>query len=319
MNKDDLNLPVNIPEQSHNVTVTVTSPTTSSFANVIVVTTTASGSKPHSSTGGRLLLTSCTQRNSQDELDQKELVNRHDCFKLVRELNREVTTYRGLLLGLGSVGDCEQLREDLKKSRRKSQMLIKEIKTKLVPWIASNKVVEERLHPEWYRICTIFICCMDVLYTEMTKTLSLQQTFCLYSDSCSLINVGWNVHDAQTKMMGDNLSLDIFLEKLYAEREETMQLERELADLQQVTKELKFAMKTKFPVSKSLESISLPVVNNNQFIAPNTDQDWHGSNQSSLAGDRKCHYKRCICWTVIVTFIATLLAAVVILCFIFAS
>lgn len=265
------------------------------------------------STGGRLL-TSCTQRNSQDELDQRDVCSRHECLKLVKELNREVTAYRSLLLGLGSVGDCEQLREDLKRTRRKAQMSIKEVKTRLVPWLTCHS--DGGTHPEWGRIWTIFVCCMDVLQTEMAKTLTLQQTFCLYSDSCSLINAGWNGNDAGVKAMADNLSLDVFLEKMYIEREETMQLERELVDLHQVVEELRTIIKVKIPISESMDSISLPG-NNNRF--PSTlEQGAPRSERSSSVGERGCQ-RSCLCWAIVTTIVTFVVATVLGVCIVFLS
>ena len=43
--------------------------------------------------------------------------------KLLRDLNREVSAYHNMALALGGSSDCEQLRGELKRTRRKAQEL----------------------------------------------------------------------------------------------------------------------------------------------------------------------------------------------------
>lgn len=54
-------------------------------------------------------------------------------FQLIRELNRETSHHRHLAVGLGGSGDCERLRDELKRSRRRAQDLARQAKLKLDP------------------------------------------------------------------------------------------------------------------------------------------------------------------------------------------
>lgn len=54
-------------------------------------------------------------------------------FQLIRELNRETSHHRHLAVGLGGSGDCERLRDELKRSRRRAQDLARQAKIKLDP------------------------------------------------------------------------------------------------------------------------------------------------------------------------------------------
>jgi hypothetical protein len=51
----------------------------------------------------------------------------------VTELNREVSTHHALALLLGGSGDCGQLRDELKRARRRAQELAKQARLKLLP------------------------------------------------------------------------------------------------------------------------------------------------------------------------------------------
>jgi hypothetical protein len=52
-------------------------------------------------------------------------------LQLLRDLNREVSAYHNMALALGGSSDCEQLRGELKRTRRKAQELASLNKAKL--------------------------------------------------------------------------------------------------------------------------------------------------------------------------------------------
>jgi hypothetical protein len=54
-------------------------------------------------------------------------------LQLVTDLNREVSAHHSLALTLGGSGDNSQLREELKRARRRAQELAKQARLKLMP------------------------------------------------------------------------------------------------------------------------------------------------------------------------------------------
>nr|XP_027235212.1 uncharacterized protein LOC113826506 [Penaeus vannamei] len=94
----------------------------------------------------------CTQSDRRVSTSSNEFSGRGECLKLIRELNRETSHHRHLAVGLGGSGDCERLRDELKRSRRRAQDLARQAKLKLDPHLQETGDVAHpnsptHLHP----------------------------------------------------------------------------------------------------------------------------------------------------------------------------
>ncbi|KAK8724800.1 hypothetical protein OTU49_010925, partial [Cherax quadricarinatus] len=101
----------------------------------------------------------CSNSDQRSNLNTLEFTGKTECLKFIRELNRETSSYRHLAVGLGGSGDCDQLREELKRSRRRAQDLAREAKNKLTPHLHQG----ERVMGEVARLWRILFCCIRVL------------------------------------------------------------------------------------------------------------------------------------------------------------
>ncbi|XP_046404153.1 uncharacterized protein LOC124169557 [Ischnura elegans] len=94
-----------------------------------------------------------------------EMSAKAECLKLLRELNRAISSHRNLALCLGGSGDCEQLRDELKRARRKAQETLKQTRMKLSPYLQDQKL-SDRERMEMERLWYLYYCCVCVLAGE---------------------------------------------------------------------------------------------------------------------------------------------------------
>ncbi|XP_076031400.1 regulator of G-protein signaling 9-binding protein-like [Oratosquilla oratoria] len=139
-----------------------------------------------------LWLPYCTQPDRRTPGELVDFSGKAECLKLIRDVNRETSTYRHLAVSLGGSGDCKHLRQELKRSRRRARDVARQAKTKLL-----SCVLDPRLGPgekrETERLCRLLFYCIRVLEQELLRTLSLQRSFTLHQEGAlSLINTGVN-------------------------------------------------------------------------------------------------------------------------------
>lgn len=125
------------------------------------------------------LLSSCTQSNSLEDLGYSPGYGKQDCLKLIRELNRELSTYHTILLSLNLHNDCDKVHEDLKRSRRKALDVVQVLKVKLP---SRGLRLNQDHHMEVEKLWSLFVSCLDSLYLEMNRTLTLQEMLMMHSD-----------------------------------------------------------------------------------------------------------------------------------------
>ncbi|XP_071438591.1 uncharacterized protein [Hetaerina americana] len=122
-------------------------------------------------------------------MQSMEMSAKAECLKLLRELNRAISSHRNLALCLGGSGDCEQLRDELKRARRKAQEMLKQTRMKLAPYLQDQKL-SDRERMEMERLWYLYYCCVCVLEVEMRRTLGLQRLFALHTAPVGFINTG---------------------------------------------------------------------------------------------------------------------------------
>ncbi|XP_018425514.1 PREDICTED: regulator of G-protein signaling 9-binding protein [Nanorana parkeri] len=112
-----------------------------------------------------------------------------ECRALLDALNKVTACYRHLVLTIGGTSDSQNLREELKKTRRKAQELAVANRNKLTGTLKDASLVKED-KAEFERLWVIFSTCMDILETDMRRALELGQEFPLNIPKKHLIQTG---------------------------------------------------------------------------------------------------------------------------------
>ncbi|KAK4012720.1 hypothetical protein OUZ56_024956 [Daphnia magna] len=122
-------------------------------------------------------------QNQQQHCVDSSVTDPVQCFKLLRELNGQVSAYHQLATSLGtSSGDGQNLRGRLKRTRRRARQLASTVRRFILTLDSAGSESCGRL---W---CLLY-CCLYVLALEMQRTLQLQCTFALYP-AAGFINTG---------------------------------------------------------------------------------------------------------------------------------
>ncbi|KAG7156497.1 Regulator of G-protein signaling 9-binding protein-like [Homarus americanus] len=233
----------------------------------------------------------------------------------IRELNRETSSYRHLAVGLGGSGDCDQLREELKRSRRRAQDLAREAKNKLSPHLLEADTVR----PEVARLWRILFCCIRVLEQEMLRTLTLQHTFGLHLGPIGLINTGVHEYGSSHRSGPPGDCLDLSLtDRLALERAEVNQLHKELIDLRNLINVMESSLDMKTWILDELTEKQL-------LAAINEDSNSCQENTESVCSEAESvgeesintvQRRRCLCWivtsVVLVFFLSTVMGILVV-------
>ncbi|XP_045611951.2 regulator of G-protein signaling 9-binding protein [Procambarus clarkii] len=241
-----------------------------------------------------------------------EFAGKADCLKFIRELNRETSSYRHLAVGLGGSGDCDQLREELKRSRRRAQDLAREAKNKLSPYLQEGDTVR----PEVARLWRILFCCIRVLEQEMLRTLTLQHTFGLHLGPIGLINTGVHEYGSNHRSAppGDNNDLSLS-DRLALERAEVNQLHKELIDLRNLINVMESSLDMKAWIMDELTEKQLLAAISDDSNSCQDNNDSVCSEAESVGEEsvNTVRRRRCLCWMVtgvVVAFLACTLLGI---------
>ncbi|XP_059488159.1 regulator of G-protein signaling 9-binding protein-like [Neocloeon triangulifer] len=112
-----------------------------------------------------------------------------ECLRLVTDLNREVSSHHSLARTLGGSGDNSQLRDELKRTRKRAQELTKQARLKLMPALSDSKL-NEKDRAEIERLWYLYCCCVCILEGDMQRSLSLLRLFSLSGAPAGFINTG---------------------------------------------------------------------------------------------------------------------------------
>ncbi|XP_026574820.1 regulator of G-protein signaling 9-binding protein-like [Pseudonaja textilis] len=114
---------------------------------------------------------------------------KEECKALLDALSKVTACYRHLVLTVGGAADSQELREELKKSRRKAQELAGVTRTKLTAALR-DKALSREERPEFERLWVIFSACLEILESDMRRALELGQAFPLHVPKKPLIQTG---------------------------------------------------------------------------------------------------------------------------------
>ncbi|XP_065573495.1 regulator of G-protein signaling 9-binding protein-like isoform X2 [Artemia franciscana] len=236
---------------------------------------------------------------------------------LLRELNREVSSCHLLALTLGGSGDCEKLRQELKRCRRKAQELGKATKGKLQNCNCSK--LSEMNKKEVARLWCLLYCCFHVLATEMRRILLLQQRFALYKPSSNLINTGLPEYESSLRIFPYLNHTDVSIgDKMLLDWTERGQLQREIHEIEC----------TMVDVKALADSSGADIVDyHHGLLDLEDDAEGCGSYQggdsetSSFVEDSSMtpQHRQCVCGVMVVAISVFVLAAVLGVCIAFIS
>ncbi|XP_041048017.1 regulator of G-protein signaling 9-binding protein [Carcharodon carcharias] len=112
-----------------------------------------------------------------------------ECKTLLDALNKVSACYRHLVICVGGTSDSQNLREELKKTRQKAQVLASANKNKLTT-ILKDKTISKDDRAEFERLWVLFSTCMEILEIDMRRALDLGQEFPLNVPTKHLIQTG---------------------------------------------------------------------------------------------------------------------------------
>ncbi|XP_078084800.1 regulator of G-protein signaling 9-binding protein-like [Mustelus asterias] len=152
---------------------------------------------------------------------------RDDCRALVDSLNKVTGCYKHLAIGVGGSSDCTNLRDELRKTREKTQDLAMVIRNKLTAVLRDKNLSKEE-RAEMERLWVIFSSNLETFQMDMYKVFELGQGFPLSGTEKPLIQTGMSggtsevaaralsvqniVHDSTLNV--ENLELDELEEQI---------------------------------------------------------------------------------------------------------
>ncbi|CAG5853521.1 regulator of G-protein signaling 9-binding protein [Menidia menidia] len=116
-------------------------------------------------------------------------MGKEECKTMLDALNKVTACYRHLVIALGSTSDSQNLREELKKTRKKAQELAVANRTKLTT-LLKDKSLSKDDRAEYERLWVLFSSSMDLLEVDMKRSLEIAQDFPLKVPTRHLIQTG---------------------------------------------------------------------------------------------------------------------------------
>ncbi|XP_028665902.2 regulator of G-protein signaling 9-binding protein [Erpetoichthys calabaricus] len=116
-------------------------------------------------------------------------MGKEECRALLEALNKVAACYRHLVVTIGGTSDSQNLREELKKTRKKAQDLAVANRNKLTVFL-KDKTISKDDRVEYERLWVIFTTCMEILEVDMRKALEMGQEFQLNAPKRNLIQTG---------------------------------------------------------------------------------------------------------------------------------
>uniref|UniRef100_I3KXL3 Regulator of G protein signaling 9 binding protein n=1 Tax=Oreochromis niloticus TaxID=8128 RepID=I3KXL3_ORENI len=117
------------------------------------------------------------------------IMGKEECKTMLDALNKVTACYRHLVIALGSTSDSQNLREELKKTRKKAQELAVANRTKLTS-LLKDKTISKEDRAEYERLWVLFSSCMELLEVDMKRSLEIAQDFPLKVPTRHLIQTG---------------------------------------------------------------------------------------------------------------------------------
>ncbi|XP_023646177.1 regulator of G-protein signaling 9-binding protein [Paramormyrops kingsleyae] len=118
-------------------------------------------------------------------------MGKDECKTMLDALNKVTACYRHLVITLGSTADSQNLREELKKTRKKAQELAVANRTKLTALLKDKSISKEE-RSEYERLWVLFSSNMELLEVDMKRSLEIGQDFPLRVPTKHLIQTGMN-------------------------------------------------------------------------------------------------------------------------------
>lgn len=116
-------------------------------------------------------------------------MGKDECKTMLDALNKVTACYRHLVSALGSTSDSQNLREELKKTRRKAQELAAANRTRLTA-LLKDKSISHDDRAEYERLWVLFTSNMEILEVDMRRSLEIGQDFPLKVPTRHFIQTG---------------------------------------------------------------------------------------------------------------------------------
>eukprot|EP00061_Rhincodon_typus_P014335 g41289.t1 len=162
-----------------------------------------------------------------DEGTANSARERDECRALVDSLNKVTGCYRHLAMGLGGSADCSNLRDELRRTREKTQDLAGLIRNKLTAVLRDKKLSKEE-RTEMERLWVIFSSNLETFQMDMCKVLELGQSFPLSGTEKPLIQTGMSGGTSEVAARALSVQNIVHDPALNVERLELEELEEQI-------------------------------------------------------------------------------------------
>ncbi|KAM9481612.1 regulator of G-protein signaling 9-binding protein [Clarias gariepinus] len=165
-------------------------------------------------------------------------MGKDECKTMLDALNKVTACYRHLVSALGSTSDSQNLREELKKTRRKAQELAAANRTRLTA-LLKDKSISNDDRAEYERLWVLFTSSMEILEVDMRRSLEIGQDFPLKVPTRHFIQTGMTGSTgtvAARAMSMQNMKYDS--DPGMMDTEDLKDLEAEISQLDQMMEEM---------------------------------------------------------------------------------
>ncbi|XP_069757892.1 regulator of G-protein signaling 9-binding protein [Narcine bancroftii] len=160
-----------------------------------------------------------------------------ECQMLLEALNKVSACYRHLVICVGGTSDSQNLREELKKIRRKARVLAVANKTRLIT-ILRDKTITKDDRAEFERLWVLFSVCMEILEFDMRRALELGHEFPLNDPTKHRIQTGMIGSTSVVAARGMNIPNMKYEERSNIDTVDLNDLEQEINEVAEMTYEM---------------------------------------------------------------------------------
>uniref|UniRef100_A0A8C4PVV4 Regulator of G protein signaling 9 binding protein n=1 Tax=Eptatretus burgeri TaxID=7764 RepID=A0A8C4PVV4_EPTBU len=113
-----------------------------------------------------------------------------ECRALVQALNKVTACFRQLVMSIGGSSDSLNLREELRRTRRRARELVGTIRGRLTSALRDGGALMRERRADFERLWVAFASCLEQLEADMRRALELARIFPLNMPRRALVQTG---------------------------------------------------------------------------------------------------------------------------------
>ncbi|XP_060778816.1 regulator of G-protein signaling 9-binding protein [Neoarius graeffei] len=165
-------------------------------------------------------------------------MGKDECKTMLDALNKVTACYRHLVSALGSTSDSQNLREELRKTRRKAQELAAANRSRLTA-LLKDKSISNDERAEYERLWVLFTSSMEILEVDMRRSLEIGQDFPIKVPTRHFIQTGMTGSTSTVAARAMSMqSMKYEADAGVVDTADVKELEAEIAQLGQMMEEM---------------------------------------------------------------------------------